>query len=106
LAVHTPQTLTAAARGLQQFLGESRPLNSIVNLPLHHVSGWMPLWRAWCSGGQVAMWNTLQQHPLNHPEEWLLSWVPTQLYRELQQHTPLVPCSRLRGILLGGAGLA
>ncbi len=106
LAVHNRQTLTTAAQGLHHFMGDSLPLNSIANLPLHHVSGWMPLWRAWCSGGQVATLDTLEKHPLQSPEEWLLSWVPTQLYRELQQPTTKIPYSRLRGILVGGAGLA
>ncbi len=104
LAVHNPQTLTAAALGLQRFMGNA-PLNSVVSLPLHHVSGWMPLWRAWCSRGQVAMRDSLMGKPLSNPEQWLLSWVPTQLYRELQQPTSTIPNSRLRGILIGGAGL-
>jgi O-succinylbenzoic acid--CoA ligase len=105
LAVHTPDTLTAAALGLQRFLGDSLPLNSIINLPLHHVSGWMPLWRAWSSNGRVTTLDKLQQHPLVCPEEWLLSWVPTQLYRALRHEKPSLPCSRLRGIFIGGAGL-
>lgn len=103
LAVHTPETLTASALGCQQFLGGG-PLNSFHTLPLHHISGWMTVWRAWATGGKLA---NLPLSPAltTSLSEWIISLVPTQLYRELNTANPTLPFHQLRTILIGGAPL-
>lgn len=104
LAVHTPQTLTASALGFQKFMG-GISLNSFLTLPLYHISGWMTVWRAWTTGGKVTKLPN-PETPDFHPDEWIVSLVPTQLYRELQASQTSLPYSRLRAILIGGASLS
>ena len=107
-ATHTPDTLEAAALALQSFTG-CAPLNSLCLLPLHHIGGFQQLIRALATGGELLLadWHTVaagRRPP--HPAVaggWMLSLVPTQLQRLIDD---LAACAWLRSfhtILLGGS---
>lgn len=106
-AIHTPDTLTAAADALQAQLGGG-PINSLCLLPLHHVSGFQQLVRALATDGELWLGNWRQIAAGHRPEipatgNWMLSLVPAQLQRLIGD---TAACIWLRGfttILLGGA---
>ncbi|MGJ3241404.1 MAG: AMP-binding protein [Opitutales bacterium] len=110
-ARHTWTTLSAAADGLLRldWIGEG-PLNSVVVLPLSHVSGWMPVVRAIRSGGKLLVPADPKRVP-PCPEDrcsgiWTLSLVPTQIERLLRD--PALSPPSLNGfdvIFVGGAQL-
>jgi O-succinylbenzoic acid--CoA ligase len=105
-AMHTWQTLTAAASGFQTFF-QLPEVNSFCVLPLYHVSGLMQFVRSLVSGGQLRVessasllageWLSLP------PETWTISLVPTQLQRLLADATLTGWLRRCRLVLLGGA---
>ncbi|MFP4351585.1 MAG: AMP-binding protein [Puniceicoccaceae bacterium] len=100
-ALHDWETLETAARSLRSRLG-GRPLSSGLDLPLHHVGGWMPVIRAAVSGGRVAAAD--RSAPGALPGLRVASVVPTTLYRILSDEDRT---ERLRAgadlILAGGA---
>ncbi|MFT3829150.1 MAG: AMP-binding protein [Opitutaceae bacterium] len=107
-ATHSTATLSAAALALQSWLGGA-PLNSVCLLPLHHVSGFQQLVRALATGGDLLLadWHALagghRPEPPSVTGGWILSLVPTQLQRLVEDPAA---CAWLRGfaaILLGGA---
>jgi o-succinylbenzoate---CoA ligase len=99
-AIHTPATLTAAVRGFQQFY-QVTAINSCGVLPLHHVSGLMPLWRSLMTGGQL--WLPIKQQMLEQspPPNSFISLVPTQLQRILATHPQWL--RQFKAVLIGGA---
>jgi o-succinylbenzoate---CoA ligase len=97
LAMHTPATLSAAARGFQEFYGVTE-INSHCLLPLHHVSGLMQLWRSLLTNGHF----TTSSEP--HPPGSFISLVPTQLQRWLPKHTDWL--RSFQTIIIGGAPAA
>jgi len=108
-ATHTPDTLETAALALQSFCGGGAPLNSLCLLPLHHIGGFQQLVRAIATGGELLLadWHAIAagQRPAFPPVAggWMLSLVPTQLQRLVDDPDA---CGWLRGfstILLGGA---
>jgi len=106
LAIHSRESLSAAAKGFQDFLGESH-LNSVCTLPLHHVSGLMQLVRTLVTDGCIYFIDTKdftkEKLPVLADKPWLLSLVPTQLHRLLQDAGAIEQLKAFRAILLGGA---
>ncbi|NTW70130.1 MAG: o-succinylbenzoate--CoA ligase [Chlorobiaceae bacterium] len=77
----------------------------LLSLPLYHIGGYALLFRAFVSGGSLAVAepeesvaNSLRNFPLTH-----LSLVPTQLYRLLADAGSTLSLSRLKAVLLGGS---
>ena len=105
--VHSLDTLSAAVESLFEHHGK-RPLNSMDTLPIFHVSGLMPVWRAALTGGVVRLvsWKELEQgdFPKLPGFPCSLSLVPTQLFRLLKTDGGLSFLHRMDTIYLGGAG--
>jgi O-succinylbenzoic acid--CoA ligase len=95
LATHTWETLGAACKAVQQFLGIGA-IDSCCVLPLYHVSGLMQLLRAYHSGGSI-------RFDEDDVEASCLSYVPTQLQRALFDKKRIQALSRTRAIFVGGA---
>jgi o-succinylbenzoate---CoA ligase len=100
LATHTPATLTAAARGFQQFY-QVEEINFYGTLPLHHVSGLMQLWRSLITGGQLLLPTNQQLFSSVPPPNFFTSLVPTQLQRLLPAQAEWL--QQFRAVLIGGA---
>jgi O-succinylbenzoic acid--CoA ligase len=95
LATHTWETLEAACKAVQQFLGGAA-IDSCCVLPLYHVSGLMQLLRAYHSGGSI-------RFDEDDVEARCVSYVPTQLQRALFDEKRIQALSRTRVIFVGGA---
>jgi O-succinylbenzoic acid--CoA ligase len=95
LATHTWETLEAACKAVQQFLGIGA-IDSCCVLPLYHVSGLMQLLRAYHSGGSI-------RFDEDDVEACCVSYVPTQLQRALFDEKRIQALSRTRAIFVGGA---
>jgi O-succinylbenzoic acid--CoA ligase len=98
-AIHSWESLAAAARALMGKIGEN--IQSCGILPMHHVSGLMPIVRAILSEGKY-----FQGDPGNlfeHPEGKCLSLVPTQLNRYLKVPQTVAKLRQFRMIFVGGA---
>lgn len=108
-AMHTLDTLSAAANGLRSYLG-GRSLNSLCCLPLFHVSGWMQIVRAWASGGCVyfadlpslagAGWPRAEELGVEQ-----ISLVPTQVYRLMGEPEGVSWMESFRYVWVGGGPL-
>jgi o-succinylbenzoate---CoA ligase len=104
-AVHTWQTLAAAARALQQRL-DGGPIDSVCFLPLTHVSGLMQVVRSFVSGGRLAFadWREIEGGKFPAvPAGAVTSLVPTQLARLLDTTGALAWLRRFRTVFVGGA---
>ena len=106
-AIHSADTLTAAADALQAQLGGG-PINSLCLLPLHHVSGFQQLVRALATDGELRLgdWPSIaagQRPEIQATGNWILSLVPTQLQRLIGDPAACVWLRRFTTILLGGA---
>lgn len=105
-ALHTWDSLAAAAVGLQAWLGGG-PINSVCCLPLHHVSGLMQVVRAFVSGGQIQLadWTLLERGdlPAVRSMDGVISLVPTQLVRLLDRPAAVTWLRMMRAIFVGGA---
>ena len=107
-ATHTPDTLEAAALALQSFCGGA-PLNSLCLLPLHHIGGFQQLVRALATGGELLLadWHavTAGDRPALPPAAggWMLSLVPAQLQRLVDDPAAITWLRGFSMILLGGA---
>ncbi len=103
-ASHTPDTLTAAVRGFQEFY-QVAAINSYCTLPLHHVSGLMQLWRSLITGGQfwLPTKQPIRQQLFNSvpPSDFFISLVPTQLQRLLSDRFDGL--RQFQAVLIGGA---
>ena len=103
--IHNWETLTAAFRGFQSFMGPG-PIHSCCTLPLCHVSGLMQVVRSFVSGGQIAFcdFKALQagHFPSFSTGLSCLSLVPTQLQRMLGQAIIVDWLKTLSAIFLGG----
>ncbi|MBN1404598.1 MAG: AMP-binding protein [Opitutales bacterium] len=104
-AVHSPETLRAAAEAFLDFFGERKGHRSLCCLPLHHVSGLMQLLRCALSGGRLVFSSGSDAReglPKGfEPEGAFLSLVPTQL-RRLVGDGAADWLSRFECVLLGG----
>ncbi len=105
-AIHTLETLRAAVLGLQQFVGIPA-LSSLCVLPLHHVSGWMQVMRAYFTNGQVRIlpWKQIEQASERPQGCDFISLVPTQLQRLVVSEQALAWLRSFRVIWVGGAPL-
>lgn len=103
-AVHTGETLSAAARGLQSALGGG-PISSLCFLPLEHVSGLMQVVRALVSGGAVTFVDGRALRAGRFPPVpvgAVTSAVPTQLARLLEVPGGIEWLRSFRAVFLGG----
>lgn len=106
-ARHDEETLSAAVRGFTQHFKLSR-VNAVGVLPLHHVSGLMAWMRCALTGGEYRPldWKALEAGGLpvlpDKPEGWMISLVPTQLERLLQDTATAAWLENFRIIFLGG----
>jgi o-succinylbenzoate---CoA ligase len=98
-AIHTPETLSAAVAGFQEFYGVTT-INSYCILPLHHVSGLMQLWRSSTTNGRLIIAPEPQPVP---SQEFFISLVPTQLQRWLEVRRDWL--QSFRAVMIGGAPL-
>lgn len=98
-AIHTWDTLCAAANCLARKLGKG--IDSYSILPLGHVSGFMPAARAIVSGGKLVLGskNTLPEDS----KGLCISLVPTQLMRFLDDPEAVKKLGGFRMVFLGGA---
>lgn len=107
LARHRVETLWAAAQGFAEHLPYLREHWS--PLPVFHVSGWMPAWRAMACGGEVVPTDYrpwLKGDFFRQPGEGaVLSLVPTQLHRLMQIPAAVNFLRRFTCILVGGAAI-
>ncbi|MDP0501291.1 MAG: AMP-binding protein [Verrucomicrobiota bacterium JB022] len=106
-AIHTLDTLLTAAEGYAaQF--PHWPANHISPLPMEHVGGLMPVFRALAANGEVrfAQYKDWMEGP---PPEVLspavVSLVPTQLHRLMDDAQGRAWLQRFQCILIGGAAL-
>jgi len=97
-AVHTWETLATASAQLQSHLGD-KPLSAVIDLPFHHVSGWMTVMRALCSGGLLS----LPGENFELPGLLCRSVVPTTLFRALEDRRKLKALQRADLVFGGGA---
>ncbi|MEC4803669.1 MAG: 2-succinylbenzoate--CoA ligase [Jaaginema sp. PMC 1079.18] len=103
-AIHTPDTLTASVQGFFNYFGQ-KPVNSISILPLYHVGGLMPFFRAWLTGGKCLIWSYQDLKQGQFPDldlsSYYLSLVPTQLQFLLEKYPQQL--AQFQTILVGGA---
>ena len=104
-AIHTWETLSAAAKGFLDFFGEAPP-NSCCVLPLFHVSGLMQVVRALHGEAKVEFLD-LKTLPAGQasafdPSDFSISVVPTQLRRLLAEPHTSAWLKKFRIVLLGG----
>jgi len=105
--VHSLDTLSSGVKNLWQFQGQVG-LSSINCLPIFHVSGLMPVFRACLTGGRVVFraWPELlsEDFPFYSEGHWSLSLVPTQLARLMKSETALRFLHGMDIVYIGGAG--
>ncbi|MCC5841255.1 MAG: AMP-binding protein [Opitutales bacterium] len=108
LARHRVETFWAAAKGFAQRFPHLKEHWS--PLPVFHVSGWMPVWRAMACGGEVVpadyrQW--LNSHFPRRPAEGaVLSLVPTQIHRLMEVPAAVEFLRSFACILVGGAAIS
>lgn len=102
-AVHSWETLSAAAAGLQRWLGGG-PIHSACCLPLRHVSGLMQVIRSFTSGGRLSLFDLNGGGGFPPPPPGgVISLVPTQLARLLRMSGGADWLRRFSAVFLGGA---
>lgn len=107
-ARHDEVTVAAAVRGFARHFDLAR-VNAVGVLPLHHVSGLMAWVRGALTGGDFLPldWKEVAagDRPalVEKPDGWVISLVPTQLERLLQDEGGVAWLRRFRIIFLGGA---
>jgi len=102
-AIHTWSSLETAARNLWFRMGRE-PISSFLDLPLFHVSGWMPVVRALISGGRLGLGDDWRFE--NFPGARVTSIVPTTLYRSLQCSQTVGLLKQMDWIFAGGAAFS
>ncbi|AFY60162.1 acyl-CoA synthetase (AMP-forming)/AMP-acid ligase II [Synechococcus sp. PCC 6312] len=103
-AIHTQETMLAAIKSFQMGYGLN-VIDSLNCLPLHHVSGLMPILRSFFTGGTVKLlpdWRTITQLPPDSIQNHILSLVPRQLQALLDSGQAIPTLQALQVILLGG----
>lgn len=93
----TFNNLFFSVKGFTEYFNMSEDDVSLMNLPHHHVGGLMTLWRSFLSGGSL----------INTPSKKfdIISVVPLQLARVLNDETEINKLRTCRIILVGGAKL-
>jgi len=86
-AIHDRDTLHAAVCGVADFFSDRSKaftrFNYCHDLPLHHVSGWMQVFRSFLSGGRYFLGKDARMHWKDLDAGRFLSVVPTQLRKML-----------------------
>jgi len=105
-AIHTWDNLLASVKLLAAF-SERKPIQAWHALPVFHVGGWMPVMRAWMTGGVVHLIDAdaLAADELEELPEGFrtISLVPTQLSRWIQNERIVQQLRGLDAVLIGGA---
>ncbi|MCW5316486.1 AMP-binding protein [Nostoc sp. KVJ3] len=105
-AIHTWETLTASVQGFTEYF-QLKQVNSFCMLPLYHVSGLMQFIRSFTTGGKLAIqaFKDVESGKIFNikQSEYLISLVPTQLQRLLQNPELIEWLSQFNTVLLGGA---
>jgi O-succinylbenzoic acid--CoA ligase len=105
LARHDEDTLAAAVGGFGAHFQIDR-INAVGVLPLHHVSGLMAWVRCALTGGRYVPWVWADMEagrwPATGRGDWVLSLVPTQLQRLLDQPDAAERLRRFRAVFVGG----
>jgi O-succinylbenzoic acid--CoA ligase len=105
-ARHDEQTFTAAVRGFQAHFGLAQ-INAVDVLPAHHISGLMARVRCAATGGRHVSWDWKRLEAGDAPVlgaglDWVISLVPTQLQRLLNNDAATQWLRGFRIIFLGG----
>ncbi len=100
-ALHTPQSILAAAEPVLRYATKGDPMSVTIALPVDHVSGMMPFLRALISGGSIRFKN-YRDPGMTSEGDWL-SLVPTQLSTLATNDSNLNELRQLAGILIGGS---
>ncbi|MCF7689924.1 MAG: AMP-binding protein [Cephaloticoccus sp.] len=105
-ARHDEMTLYAAVQGFCTHFGLLQ-VNTVDVLPPWHVSGLMARVRSAATGGQHLAWDWKRlengEHPsLTDKDSWVISLVPTQLQRLLEQPAAVAWLRQMKIILIGG----
>jgi O-succinylbenzoic acid--CoA ligase len=106
-ARHDAATMAAAVRGFARHFGLAQ-VNAVGLLPLHHVSGLMAWMRCVLTGGEYRPldWKTIEGGALPvlpvKVHGWVVSLVPTQLERLVNQPTAVEWLRKFRVIFIGG----
>ncbi|MCC5662389.1 2-succinylbenzoate--CoA ligase [Nostoc sp. CHAB 5784] len=105
-AIHTWETLIASVQGFTEYFQLKR-VNSFCVLPLYHVSGLMQFMRSFTTGGKLAIlpFKAVETGQIFNikQSEFLISLVPTQLQRLLQNPELTQWLTQFNTVLLGGA---
>lgn len=115
LCIHSMENFRRSAEATASFLGQKQ-LDTLSFLPPWHISGLMPFFRAYFTGGSHAFLDpknlSLAQLPLLYEERSKLeskavftSLVPTLLKRILEEEALCTYFRGFRGIFVGGAPL-
>lgn len=105
-AIHTWETLIASIRGFTEYFHLNQ-VHSFCVLPLYHVSGFMQFLRSFTTGGNLVIlpFKELESGQIEkiQPSDFVISLVPTQLQRLLQNPELTRWLSQFQTVLLGGA---
>ncbi|MEH2436152.1 MAG: 2-succinylbenzoate--CoA ligase [Nostoc sp.] len=105
-AIHTWETLIASVKGFTEYF-QLKQVNSFCVLPLYHVSGLMQFMRSFTTGGKLAIlpFKAVETGKISNikKSEFLISLVPTQLQRLLQNLELTEWLTQFNTVLLGGA---
>jgi len=105
-AIHTWETLIASVQGFTEYF-QLKQVNSFCVLPLYHVSGLMQFMRSFTTGGKLAIlpFKAVETGQIFNikQSEFLISLVPTQLQRLLQNPELTQWLTQFNTVLLGGA---
>ncbi|MCC5620420.1 2-succinylbenzoate--CoA ligase [Nostoc sp. CHAB 5715] len=105
-AIHTWETLIASVQGFTEYF-QLKQVNSFCVLPLYHVSGLMQFMRSFTTGGKLAIlpFKAVETGQIFNikQSEFLISLVPTQLQRLLQNSELTEWLSQFNTVFLGGA---
>ncbi|MCC5656050.1 2-succinylbenzoate--CoA ligase [Nostoc sp. XA010] len=105
-AIHTWETLIASVKGFTEYF-QLKQVNSFCVLPLYHVSGLMQFMRSFTTGGKLAIlpFKAVETGKIFNikQSEFLISLVPTQLQRLLQNPELTEWLTQFNTVLLGGA---
>ena len=104
-AIHNWRTLSASAQATLSLFGEN-PLNACNVLPLYHVSGLMPIVRAFISKGHVLFLDLKDDLPALEEDVYVLSLVGKQLKDLLGKPEAVSWLRSFRAVFLGGGPAA
>lgn len=104
--IHTWETLVNSALGFYHYF-DCQAINYFVCLPLHHVSGLMPIIRSFITGGKLFFYpfSLLKrgEYPREKFYDFYISIVPTQLNFFLENNPDFLKA--FKAVLVGGAPL-